>query len=163
MGLVYGRFSSGGEVLSRKVAKAAKKTLRRHIEPVQMYNFRMEHSKEFEDLVSEVKTRVKEISVADTVERQKQGATLIDVREDNEWDEGHASGARHIGRGVIERDIVNQVPEKDAKIILYCGGGYRSALAADNLQKMGYTNVWSMAGGWTAWKEAGAPIEKEKA
>src|SRR5688572_124424 len=99
----------------------------------------MEHSKEFEDLVSEAKGRVKEISVGDTVERRKQGATLIDVREDNEWDEGHASGARHVGRGVIERDIVNQVPVKDAEIILYCGGGYRSALAADNLQKMGYT------------------------
>ena len=123
----------------------------------------MEHSKEFEDLVSEAKGRVKEISVANTVERQKQGATLIDVREDNEWDEGHASEARHVGRGVIERDIVNQVPDKDAEIILYCGGGYRSALAADNLQKMGYTNVWSMAGGWTAWKEAAAAIEKEKA
>ena len=127
-----------------------------------MYNSGMEHSKEFEDLVSEVKARVKEISVADTLERQKQGAELIDVREDNERDGGHASGARHIGRGVIERDIVNQIPDKNAEIILYCGGGYRSALAADNLQKMGYTNVWSMAGGWKAWKEEGAPMEKEK-
>ena len=119
----------------------------------------MDHSKEFEDLVSEVKTRIKEVSVTDAVARKEQGATLIDVREDNEWAEGHARGAIHMGRGVIERDIVHQIPDKRAEIILYCGGGYRSALAADNLQKMGYTNVLSMAGGWTAWKEAKAPIE----
>ena len=125
-----------------------------------MYNSCMEHSKEFENLVDDAKSRINEISVADTVERQKQGATLIDVREDSEWSD-HAAGAMHIGRGVIERDIVQKVPDKNAEIILYCGGGYRSALAADNLQKMGYTNVWSMAGGWKAWKEASAPVAWE--
>ena len=118
----------------------------------------MGHSKEFEDLVSEVKTRIKEVSVTDAAARKEQGATLIDVREDNEWAEGHARGAIHMGRGVIERDIVHQIPDKSAEIILYCGGGYRSALAADMLQKMGYTNVWSMAGGWKAWKDSRAPV-----
>lgn len=113
----------------------------------------MEHSKEFEKLVTDIKPNVKEISVEETLERIENGATLIDVREDNEWNAEHAQGATHIGRGVIERDIVWQFPDKDKELILYCGGGYRSALAADNLQKMGYTNVFSMIGGWTAWKE----------
>jgi rhodanese-related sulfurtransferase len=121
----------------------------------------MDHSKEFLELVNEVMPRVREVSVAETIERQRDGATLIDVREDNEWEAGHARGAIHMGRGVIERDIVHKISDKDAELILYCGGGYRSALAADNLQKMGYTNVLSMAGGWTAWKEADAPIEME--
>lgn len=120
----------------------------------------MIHSKEFEELVAGVMPRVREISVEETRNRLKEGATLIDVREDNEWEAEHARGARHIGRGVIERDIVHQIPDKDAELILYCGGGYRSALAADNLRKMGYENVFSMAGGWTAWKEANAPVEK---
>ncbi len=120
----------------------------------------MEHSKEFEKLVADIKPNIKEISVAETLEKIKNGgAALIDVREDNEWNEGYAKGATHIGRGVIERDIVNKFPDKDTELILYCGGGYRSALAADNLRKMGYRNVLSMAGGWTAWKEANAPIE----
>lgn len=119
----------------------------------------MDHSKEFLALVGEVMGRVKEISVAEAIERQNAGATLIDVREDNEWEAGHAKDAVHMGRGVIERDIVQSVPDKDAELVLYCGGGYRSALVADNLQKMGYTNVLSMAGGWTAWKEAGAPTD----
>jgi rhodanese-related sulfurtransferase len=118
----------------------------------------MEHSKEFLALVGNVMGRVKEISVAEAVDRQKNGATLIDVREDNEWNAGHASGAVHMGRGVIERDIVQDVPDKDTELVLYCGGGYRSALVAENLQKMGYTNVLSMNGGWTAWTEAKAPI-----
>lgn len=121
----------------------------------------MDHSKEFVELVNEVMPRVTEVSVAEAVERQAGGATLIDVREDNEWEAGHARGAIHMGRGVIERDVVHQIPNKDAELILYCGGGYRSALAADNLQKMGYTNVLSMAGGWTAWKEAGAPTDMD--
>jgi len=119
----------------------------------------MDHSKEFLELVNEVMPRVKEVSVAEAIERQACGATLIDVREDNEWEAGHASGAVHMGRGVIERDVVHQIPNKDAELILYCGGGYRSALAADNLQKMGYKNVLSMVGGWTAWKEADAPTD----
>jgi rhodanese-related sulfurtransferase len=122
----------------------------------------MDHSKEFEELVARIMPNITEISVAETVEKKAQGTTLIDVREDNEWNEAHASGAIHIGRGVIERDIVHQFPDKETEMILYCGGGYRSALAADNLQKMGYKNVLSMIGGWTAWKEADAPVEKRR-
>jgi len=118
----------------------------------------MEHSKEFEKLVNDIRRNIKEIPVRETLERIGNGATLIDVREDNEWDLEHAKGAEHIGRGVLERDIVWKHPAKTEELILYCGGGYRSALAADNLQKMGYTNVFSMIGGWTAWKEAGAPV-----
>jgi rhodanese-related sulfurtransferase len=84
------------------------------------------------------------------------------VREESEWSAGHARLAEHLGKGVIERDVEERVPDKSAEMILYCGGGFRSALAADNLQKMGYTNVSSMAGGWRAWQAAGAPIEKGK-
>jgi rhodanese-related sulfurtransferase len=119
----------------------------------------MEHSKEFEALAVEARSRVREITVAEALRRIKGGAVLIDVREDREWDEARAEGARHIGRGVIERDIVQTFPDKNIELILYCGGGYRSALAADNLQKMGYANVFSMIGGWRAWREAGAPVE----
>jgi rhodanese-related sulfurtransferase len=114
----------------------------------------MEHSKEFLDLAESARERVREISVADARARIKDGATLIDVREDNEWNEARAEGALHLGRGVIERDIVHQIPDKSAELILYCGGGYRSALAADNLRKMGYANVFSMIGGWKAWRES---------
>lgn len=121
----------------------------------------MEHSKEFERLVAAVMPEIKEISVAETRQRQNRGAALIDVREDNEWEQAHAENAVHIGRGVIERDIVHRFPDKNTELILYCGGGYRSALAADNLQKMGYTNVYSMRGGWTAWKAADAPVTSE--
>ena len=119
----------------------------------------MIHSDEFLEIVKDAMSRVREVSVDETQQRMKAGAMLIDVREDNEFDAAHAKGARHLGRGIIERDIVGAVPDKDAELILYCGGGYRSALAADNLQKMGYTNVWSMAGGWHAWEEASAPVE----
>ena len=119
----------------------------------------MEHSKEFLQIAEAAKSRVREVSVEETLEKVKSGAALIDVREDNEWEAGHAHGATHIGRGVIERDIVGKFPDKNAELVLYCGGGYRSALAADNLQKMGYTNVLSMAGGWTAWQQANAPTE----
>ena len=119
----------------------------------------MKHSEEFLAVVEDAKSRVKEVSVEETRERIKDGATLIDVREDNEWADAHAAGAIHMGRGIIERDIVQTFPEKETELILYCGGGYRSALATDMLQKMGYTNVWSMAGGWKAWKDAGAPVE----
>lgn len=121
----------------------------------------MKHSSEFEAIVNDAKTRIKEVTVEETLERMKDGAVLIDVREDNEWNNEHALGAQHLGRGVIERDIVNAFPDKDTELILYCGGGYRSALAADNLQKMGYTNVFSMSGGWRAWNEADAPTEME--
>ena len=119
----------------------------------------MDHSSEFLSIVNDAKTRVREISVEETLERVSHGANLIDVREDNEWESAHAAGARHMSRGIIERDIVQTFPDKAAELILYCGGGFRSALATDMLQKMGYTNAWSMAGGWKAWKDASAPVE----
>ena len=119
----------------------------------------MKHSSEFENIVDDAKSRIKEVSVAETRVRIDAGAILIDVREDNEWQAGHAANAVHLGRGIIERDIVQTFPDKSTELILYCGGGYRSALAADNLQKMGYTNVFSMAGGWKAWNDAEAPTE----
>ncbi|HEX8500171.1 MAG TPA: rhodanese-like domain-containing protein [Pyrinomonadaceae bacterium] len=119
----------------------------------------MQHSEGFLKMVADAKTRVREVDVRQALERLKEGARLVDVREDNEWERGHARGAQHLGRGVIERDIEREVPDRGAELILYCGGGYRSALAADNLGRMGYTNVYSLAGGWRAWKEAGAPVE----
>lgn len=121
----------------------------------------MEHSNEFLKLVKDAMPRVREVSVDEAKERMTKGAVLIDVREDNEFEAAHAAGAKHMGRGVIERDIVQTIPDKDAELILYCGGGFRSALATDNLQKMGYRNVWSMAGGWYAWEDSGAPIESQ--
>ena len=121
----------------------------------------MKHTEGFLKIVDDAKTRVREVDVSRTLERVKAGARLIDVREDNEWERGRARGAAHMGRGVIERDIETAIPDHSAELILYCGGGYRSALAADNLQRMGYTNVYSLAGGWKAWQEAGAPVETE--
>ena len=123
----------------------------------------MQHSPQFLKLVNEVKPRVKETNVAAVKRRMESDEEflLVDVREDNEWAKGHLPGAVHMGRGVIERDIEKQVPETAKKIILYCGGGFRSALVADNLQKMGYTNVESMDGGWRGWTEAGLPVEKD--
>jgi rhodanese-related sulfurtransferase len=121
----------------------------------------MKHTEGFLKLVDDARPRVREVDVEQTLERVRQGARLIDVREDNEWQRGHAAGAEHLGRGIIERDIETAVPEHSAELILYCGGGYRSALAADNLQRMGYTNVYSLTGGWKAWQEAGAPVEGE--
>ena len=118
----------------------------------------MIHSSEFLEIVNDAKSRIREVTVAVAIERIKSGAVLIDVREDSEFETAHADGAKHMGRGVIDRDIVQNFTEKDTELILYCGGGYRSALAADMIQKMGYTNVWSMAGGWAAWQEAEAPI-----
>jgi len=121
----------------------------------------MKHSEGFLKVVNDAKTRIKEVNVADTRERlaANSGVRLIDVREDDEWRAGHAAGAEHLGKGIIERDIEAAAPNKSTELILYCGGGYRSALAADVLQEMGYTNVWSMAGGWKAWQESGAPVE----
>ena len=121
----------------------------------------MKHSEGFLKIVNDAKTRIKEVTVADTLDRlaAKSGVRLIDVREDDEWRAGHAAGAEHLGKGIIERDIEAAAPDKSTELILYCGGGYRSALAADVLQEMGYTNVWSMAGGWKAWQDSGAPIE----
>ena len=121
----------------------------------------MKHSEGFLKLVNDSKSRIKEVTVAETRERVAANpeAKLIDVREDNEWDAAHAAGAIHLGKGIIERDVEETVPDKSAELILYCGGGFRSALAADVLQNMGYTNVYSMAGGWKAWKDSGAPVE----
>jgi len=121
----------------------------------------MKHSEGFLKVVNDAKTRIKEVDVAATRARLEQNpeAKLIDVREDNEWDAAHAAGALHLGKGIIERDIETTVRDKSTELILYCGGGYRSALVADVLQTMGYTNVFSMAGGWKAWRESGAPIE----
>lgn len=123
----------------------------------------MKHSPGFLKLVEDAKSRVREVTVAETRRRLEGGkALLIDVREESEWDAGHARGAIPMGKGVIERDIEARVPDRNAELILYCGGGFRSALSADNLQKMGYTNVASMAGGWRAWQAGGAPVEKSK-
>jgi rhodanese-related sulfurtransferase len=122
----------------------------------------MDHSEGFLKLVEDAKTRVREVSVAEARERLKANpeVKLIDVREDKEWAQAHAKGAEHMGRGVIERDIEHKFPDKETELILYCGGGFRSALATDNLQRMGYANIYSMAGGWKAWQEADAPIEE---
>ena len=123
----------------------------------------MEHSEGFLKLVEAAKSRVRETTPEQV--RQKLQASesfhFIDVREDNEWQKGHAAGAVHLGKGIIERDIEKAVPDHNSEIILYCGGGYRSALAADALQQMGYTNVISMDGGWKRWKELGYPVESE--
>ena len=121
----------------------------------------MKHSAEFLDIVNDAKSRVKECDVEGARKRIDSGAVLIDVREDSEFDVDHAASARHMGRGVIERDIVEAFPDKSTELILYCGGGYRSALSADMLQRMGYTNVWSMDGGWKAWKQSGAPTSRD--
>jgi rhodanese-related sulfurtransferase len=123
----------------------------------------MAHSSQFLKLVQDAKKHVKETNVAEVKRRGDAGEKflLVDVREDNEWAKGHVPGAVHLGRGIIERDIEQRVPDTSAKIILYCGGGFRSALAAENLQKMGYTNVESMDGGWKGWVEAGLPTAKD--
>ncbi len=119
----------------------------------------MKHSAAFLKLVEEVRTRIREMTVEEVRRKQAEGQAFefVDVREDNEWAQGYAAGARHIGRGVLERDIEDLVPDRDREIVLYCGGGFRSALAADNLQKMGYLRVFSMAGGIRAWREQGLP------
>ncbi len=122
----------------------------------------MVHSPGFLKLVDEAKARVKRIDVQGYQKMRTDGEThlLVDVREDNEWAAAHAAGAMHIGKGVIERDIEAKVPDKNTILVLYCGGGYRSALAADALQQMGYPNAISLDGGWRAWQQAGLPIEK---
>jgi len=123
----------------------------------------MKHSEGFLKLVNDAKTRIREMTVAETQARLKQNAEakLVDVREDNEWNTAHAAGAIHLGKGIIERDIETTVPDKSTELILYCGGGYRSALASDALQQIGYTNVFSMAGGWKAWRSSGGEVEGE--
>ncbi len=116
----------------------------------------------YQALVKDAKTRIKEIDIEQLkgLQSSSDKFTLVDVREDSEWDAGHAKDAVHISKGVIERDIESKIPQKDAKLVLYCGGGSRSALAADALMKMGYSSVFSLAGGMTAYKSAGLPVEK---
>lgn len=118
------------------------------------------HSEGFLALVNDAKSRVKQVDIQGYRKMAKDSHLLIDTREDNEWAAGHAAGAIHLGRGIIERDVEAQVPDKSATLVLYCGGGFRSALVADSLRKMGYTNAISLDGGWRAWNEAGLPIEK---
>jgi rhodanese-related sulfurtransferase len=121
-----------------------------------------QHSPAFLKLVEAAKKGVKETDVAAVKARLAKGEalTLVDVREDSEWAAGRIPGARHLGRGVIERDIEKAIPEKSGEIILYCGGGFRSALAAESLAKMGYTNCVSMDGGWSGWVAAGGEVAK---
>ncbi len=120
----------------------------------------MHHSPAFLALVADAKRRIRECSIGDVKARQERGEGFhfVDVREDREVTRGMAEGAVHIGRGVLERDVEKLLPDRDAEIVLYCGGGFRSALAADNLQKMGYRHVVSMDGGFRAWSAAGYPI-----
>ncbi len=122
----------------------------------------MTHSPGFLALVNDAKKHVRETDI-DGYRKMldaKQNHILVDVREDNEWTAGHAAGAVHLSKGIIERDIETKVPDKNATLVLYCGGGFRSALAGEALQKMGYANVISLDGGWRAYKESGLPLEK---
>src|SRR5262245_26192545 len=121
-----------------------------------------QHSPRFLKIVQDAKSRVRELTVDEVKAKLERGEKfhLVDVREDTEWMKDHVAGAIHMGKGVIERDIEGQLPDTSAEIVLYCGGGYRSALAADNLQQMGYTNVYSMDGGIRVWREKGYPISK---
>ena len=121
----------------------------------------MKHSLAFLRLVEQTKQEIREVHIADVRKKLDAGEHVhfIDVREDHEFAQDHAKGAIHLGRGILERDIESLIPDNSAEIVLYCGGGFRSALAADSLQRMGYTNVTSMAGGIRAWREAGYPLE----
>lgn len=123
---------------------------------------RMQHSPAFLRLVDAARARVREVTVADVQARvaRREPFVLLDVREQDEWAAGHIAGARHLGKGIIERDIERLYPDPATDLVLYCGGGYRSALAADALRQMGYTNVASMDGGWKAWLEAGLPTSR---
>jgi rhodanese-related sulfurtransferase len=122
----------------------------------------MKHAAGFLQIVDDAKTRIRECTVDDVLARRDRGDAfmLIDVREESEWARGHIPGARHLSKGIIERDIEGVVPDHATPLVLYCGGGFRSALAADNLQKMGYRDVVSMDGGWRAWSEKHLPVEK---
>lgn len=121
----------------------------------------MKHNPGFLKLVEEAKGRIRECTIEHVKTKldHRKPFHFIDIREDHEYAKDHAKGARHLGRGILERDIETAIPDKQAEIVLYCGGGYRSALSADSLRQMGYTNVWSMDGGIRAWREAGYPIE----
>lgn len=121
------------------------------------------HAAGFLAIVADAKSRIKEANFRDIKKRLDEGEKMIvvDTREDTEWARGHIVGAIHLGKGVIERDVEKTIPDKNATVVLYCGGGFRSALAADNLQKMGYKNVISMDGGWRGWTESGFPTAKD--
>lgn len=121
-----------------------------------------QHTPQFLKIVADAKTRIREVDVEQVKRWLGSGerVTLVDVREESEYAAGHLPGAVHIGKGVIERDIETKVPDPAAPLVLYCGGGFRSALAADAVQKMGYTNVISMDGGWSGWVKAGGAVEK---
>ncbi|NDQ57136.1 MAG: sulfurtransferase [Acidipila sp.] len=123
----------------------------------------MTHAPRFLALVTDAKSRIRETNVAEVKKRLDAGEKLliVDVREESEFAKGHIPGALHLGKGIIERDIEGAVPDASKEIILYCGGGFRSAIAADNLKKMGYTNAVSMDGGWKGWSDAGLPVTKE--
>ena len=120
---------------------------------------RMEHSPRFDKLCADARARITEITAEEVADRIANGAAfvLLDVREESEFARGKITSARHLGRGILERDIEKAVPNLDADIVLYCGGGYRSALAAESLEKMGYRNVRSLAGGWRGWTAKGLP------
>lgn len=118
------------------------------------------HNPGFLKLVNEAKSRVKQVDIEQYRKMPADGHVLIDTREDHEWAAGHAAKAIHLSKGIIERDIESEIPDKSTKLVLYCGGGYRSALVTDALQKMGYTNAISLDGGWRAWNAAGLPVEK---
>lgn len=123
----------------------------------------MAHSTRFLEIVNEAKSRVREVTVDDVKQKLDRGEkfVLVDVREESEWAKDHLPGAIHLGKGVIERDVEQKVPDPATPLVLYCGGGFRSALAADNLQKMGYKNVVSMDGGIRDWREKGYPLTKQ--
>ena len=122
----------------------------------------MAHNPGFLNLVNDAKSRVKEIDLAAYKRLREAGEPhiLVDTREESEWAAGHVKGAVHMSKGVIERDVETKAPDKSAKLVLYCGGGFRSALVADNLQKMGYTDAISLDGGWRALKDSGLELEK---
>jgi rhodanese-related sulfurtransferase len=122
----------------------------------------MAHSPEFLKLVNDAKSRIREADINGYKAMLANGERplLVDTREESEWAAGHAAGAVHLSKGIIERDIEAKVPDKETRMVLYCGGGFRSALAADALQKMGYANVISLDGGWRAWQQSGMPIER---
>jgi rhodanese-related sulfurtransferase len=122
----------------------------------------MAHNAEFLKLVNDAKSRIRETDINGYKKMLASGERLllVDTREESEWAAGHAAGAVHLSKGIIERDIEAKVPDKKTQMVLYCGGGFRSALAADALQKMGYANVISLDGGWRAWQQSGMPVER---
>lgn len=118
------------------------------------------HNPGFLKLVNDAKSRVKEVNIDEYQKMPREGHILVDVREDAEWAAGHATGAVHLSKGIIERDVEKEIPDKSKTLVLYCGGGFRSALAADALRQMGYQNAISLDGGWRAWNQAGLPVDK---